>query len=231
MSYPLKKPGQAPGCDLITRAPEIASWLATIASGAPTSAAEFLASNGQTQRLVVGSYAYLDGANFVRIAVAMDAIAAKLLADRPNTAVAYLCTPTDAHLRPAVAALAAARNWRGKPGWQTLLAIWPGLPKNFSRTSDVVNCIVPQQGPNYILAKRIQHWRCILTAADGGLCSSNVAPATNTASVLSNKAAVALYNGLPAFKPMEVFEEATSRQVMGLLLLHDLHCPRRPGGG
>ena len=66
---------------------------------------------------------------------------------------------------------------------------------------------MPQQGPNYILAKRLQHWRVIVASHAGINCSSNIAPATTTASVLSNKAASALYRGLPSFKPMEVFAE------------------------
>ena len=62
-------------------------------------------------------------------------------------------------LRPAVAAVAAARNFRCSPAWQRLLhAVAPAmLPKNGSKKSpEVVDAIVPQQGPNYLLAKRLQ---------------------------------------------------------------------------
>ena len=50
---------------------------------------------------------YLDGALFVRIAVAMDAIAQALVARRPSTTLAFLGTPTDCHLVPATARAAA----------------------------------------------------------------------------------------------------------------------------
>ena len=66
------------------------------------------------------------------------------------------------------------------------------------------DAVVPQQGPNYILAKRLQHWRAVLSreqgrhaqthtqthasthTQSGSMVSSNIAPSTATASVVSN---------------------------------------------
>ena len=83
-----------------------------------------------------------------------------------------------------------------------LFRLWPGLPTNARRPVKaagaagvtqryVCDAIVPQQGPNYILAKRLQHWRAMVSACApyGCNCSASIAPATATASVLSNKAA------------------------------------------
>lgn len=69
--------------------------------------------------------------------------------------------------------------------------------------------------PGYIVSLEPLHWRS----------DEPCLPAC----VLATRAA-ALYRGLPSFKPMEVFDEATSRAVMGLLLLHDLSRPF-PGEG
>ena len=57
------------------------------------------------KRLVCGAYAYLDGPMFMRVSIAMDAIIESLLAERsgPKIALAYLCTPTDAHPVPSSA--------------------------------------------------------------------------------------------------------------------------------
>lgn len=212
------------GCNLLTETPEVCTWL--------------LNTLPEDCKAVLNCLAYLDGANFVRISAAMDAIVAKIIASRSDVTLAFLCTPTDAHLVPSTAQEAARRNFRSL-GLASLFKIWPGLPSNARRAirqddggastgsqTFVCDAIVPQQGPNYILAKRIQHWRCIVASAAGTNCSASIAPATSTASVLSNKAASALYRGLPSFKPMEVFNEGTSRALMAMLLVHDLCNPQ-----
>ena len=50
-----------------------------------------------------------------------------------------------------------------------------------------------RQGPNYALAKRLQSWRAMVARADGQPVSINVAPATATASVVSNPQFAAAY--------------------------------------
>ncbi len=51
-----------------------------------------------------------------------------------------------------------------------------------------VDAVVTDQGPNYILAKRLQHWRAILAREEANcIVSSNIAPSTATLSVTSNK--------------------------------------------
>ena len=43
---------------------------------------------------------------------------------------------------------------------------------------------VNEQGPNYALAKRIQHWRAMLLRGAGHTVSANIAPASKTVSVM-----------------------------------------------
>jgi hypothetical protein len=78
------------------------------------------------------------------------------------------------------------------------------------------------QGPNYILAKRMQHWRAILTAASGSNVSSNVAPTTATVSVTSNWAFKMGLLGFWRFPPIEIFYQELSNSVMGALLIQDV---------
>jgi len=89
----------------------------------------------------------------------------------------------------------------------------------------VVDGLIVAQGPNYALAKRLQHWRAIVARSQGCIVSSNVAPSTSTASVVSNKNFARAYNGMPFFKPFEIFQQDTSNAVMSSLLLFDLNSP------
>lgn len=54
------------------------------------------------------------------------------------------------------------------------------------RQFGIIDNLVHQQGPNYVLAKRIQRWRAIDSVKKGLTVSCNVAPASNTRSVMSN---------------------------------------------
>lgn len=89
----------------------------------------------------------------------------------------------------------------------------------------IVDAVVNDQGPNYILAKRLQHWRAVVSKEDGCLVSTNIAPATATASVVSNKLFALAYKGQHHFQPLEVSQQETSNAVMGMLLVNDLRNP------
>merc|ERR1712137_327084 len=67
-----------------------------------------------------------------------------------------------------------------------------------------------------------QHWRCVVAREQGCIVSSNVAPSTATASVVHNKQFAWAYDGMPYFKPLEIFQQETSNAVMGALLIHDI---------
>ena len=67
------------------------------------------------------------------------------------------------------------------------------LRRNYVPGQDpgINDSVVLQQGPNYLLAKRLQRWRATAYRADGGLVSLKVAPPTRTRSVVKNRALAA----------------------------------------
>ena len=87
----------------------------------------------------------------------------------------------------------------------------------------LVNGISVAQGPNYALAKRIQHWRAIVARSKGCIVSSNIAPSTSTASVVHNRTFAWAYEGMPYFAPFEIFAPDSSKAVMLGILAYDLN--------
>lgn len=205
-----------PGIDLLTQLPELAAW-ARSAAPAP---------------LTVGSYFYADGGTHVQLSSAADALVVDLFSDGTADALAYLCTPMDTFVVPADvreasdAALAARRTTDIKKIVGALTR-----DKVFHRNYEpgtgpaVHDALVPQQGPNYTLAKRIQRWRATTAFADGHTVSVNVAPATDTYSVTKNKILASTYKGAGAFG-IEIFDPATSSAMLAALLVHDLNVGR-----
>ena len=212
------------GVDLLTQTPEVAGFLQDAADGMP---------------LTIGSYAYADGARHVQVVQASDALVDLLLRERPDTGYAELATPTDAFAVPADVVDDSRRRWgsrgvRGALQAPVRLVSRGGLYASAYATSveradgatvGIADVLVPQQGPNYTLAKRIQRWRAIAAQADGHVVSANVAPATSTRSVTKNKLLAAAYAGAKRFG-VEVFAPETSRVLMAALLVHDLRAGR-----
>ncbi len=202
------------GANLLTELPEIMGWLAE---------------RGPVD--VLGAYAYLDGEKHVRLTLAMDRIVTALSAAQPKAMVAYLMTPTEVFVVPqATAAVSRAafqsRNLFARP----LRALTRGrlFEENIraeaavdSVPHGIIDDVETRQGPNYILAKRLQRWRIFEAQAEGRRVSCNVAPMTRTRSVLSNRIYAAGYRGT---KPLaiETFDAATTNTVMAALLVHDL---------
>ena len=171
----------------------------------------------------------------MQLALACDGIMRRLCAARKDTALAFLCTPTDNHVIPA-AAWAGAKDSlaRRAPAWARLLAPVLGLRGNAAPPIEqddggadvhIVDGLVVAQGPNYALAKRLQHWRAVLAHSEGHVVCSNVAPSTATKSVVHNAQFAAAYGGMHCFQPMEVMYQETSNAVMGALLIHDTQNP------
>ena len=212
---------KAAGGDLLSRLPELIDWLVAICPD---------------KRLVLGQYAYLDGAAFVRVALAMDALASETLKERPNSALAYLCSPTDVFAVPTKARQAAERRHRtDTTTLRRALRLVAGrrrtLVPNVVATSNgsLVDGLVTQQGPNYFLAKRLQHWRAIVARyRDNVLVSSNVAPASYTTSVTRNRLLAAAYSQAHVVEPIEIFRPETSNVLMTWLLLSDLRTTTTP---
>lgn len=85
----------------------------------------------------------------------------------------------------------------------------------------VLDNLVNQQGPNYVLAKHIQRWRAIVSSKNHVKVSCNVAPASSTQSVTSNRFFAAAIWGSESFG-VEVFSPSTVNTLMTLQLLSDL---------
>ena len=202
------------GADLLTAAPEIRTWLAE--SGTP---------------FVLGNYAYADGAMFVRVAVAADAIAADLASGGHLSGYAYLASPTEVYSVPREV-VDASRGGGLTPRAMRVVSRNRLFAPNYGAVVDteagergIFDCLVAQQGPNYALAKTLQRWRAVVMRENGVVTSANVAPATRTMSVVKNRVLAAAYAGARPFG-VEVFEPATSRALMAALLVHDIRNPK-----
>jgi hypothetical protein len=209
---------QQAGVDLASDVPAAADWLATL--------------DGP---LVLGNYVYADGAANVRLSAAVDALTVRLQARREDVTLAFLATPTDVFAVPAQAVAQSAhayatRSPAAKLAGQPLRALSGGrlLRRAYPPGADpgINDSLVPQQGPNYALAKRLQRWRATLAREAGTTVSMNIAPPTRTRSVLKNRMLAGAYAGAHRFG-VEVFEPATCKVLMAVLLVHDLHT----GGG
>jgi len=234
LTFPLKKPQKDiqsaddlyknAGSNLITQAPEILNWLKAIYPG---------------KQLTVGCYVYLDGDAHVKVALACDAIM-KGMSESRKSALAFLCTPTDLHVITDDARRAAIANYNSW-SWKNWLIYpirlftgrkvlaknaLPPVKTNDGREISFVDGIVVPQGPNYALAKRMQHWRAIVARSQGCVASSHIAPSTATASVVHNKQFAWAYDGMPYFTPFEIFQQDTSNAVMGAILIHDVRNPK-----
>ena len=210
------------GCNLFTHTPMIRDWLLNLYP--------------EKVHFTVGCYAYLDGALHVQVSLAMDAICRDLSEKRKNTSLAYLCTPTDLHLVPKDAYDAQVENYQIYCRKLYCMFLHLMNPKKFLRKNPrapvastdgknfyIVNGISVAQGPNYALAKRMQHWRAIVARSKGCIVSSDIAPSTSTASVGHNRTFAWAYEGMPYFKPYEIFAPETSNAVMSTLLIYDLY--------
>ncbi|WP_432559082.1 hypothetical protein [Granulicoccus sp. GXG6511] len=200
-----------PGADLLHDLPAVAEWLETFEGP-----------------LVVGNYAYADGAANLRLSMATDALALRLTARRNDVSLAYLATPTDVFGVPTdvIEFSAAAYDRARVKGVRSVLKAASGgrlLQRNYRPGPEpgVADAVIPQQGPNYLLAKRVQRWRATVARRAGVPVSLLVAPPTRTRSVTKNRALAAAYAGAHHFG-VEVFNPSTSNVLMAGLLVHDL---------
>jgi hypothetical protein len=205
-------PSAVAGLDLLHELPTVARWLQELPTGGG--------------RLVLGNYVYADGANNLRVAMAVDALTTHVQQERPDAALALLATPTDVFAVPADAVAHATREYESRGLIRRPLKVLSGgrlLRRNYPPDADpgINDSLVAQQGPNYALAKRLQRWRATVARHDGAAVSFHVAPPTRTRSVLKNRALAAAYAGAHRFG-IEVFEPATSNTLMAALLVHDL---------
>lgn len=206
------------GADLVSELPALARWL-----------------DGLDGRLVLGNYAYADGALHVRVAMAVDALCDRLLSGHPDAAVSCLATPTEVYAVPAEAVEHSVQAYQRRSRLSLIrrpLKIVSGgrlLQRNYLPGADpgICDSLVTQQGPNYALAKRLQRWRATVARSEGRTVHLTVAPPTRTRSVMKNRALAAAYAGAHMFG-VEVFEPGTANTLMAALLVHDLRRPAPP---
>lgn len=203
------------GYDLLRDAPVVRDWLAS-----------------REAPLIVGNYVYADGNTFVRLATAVDAITVDLMEKGRAVGMSYLATPTDVFAVPSDV-VADSRERTKSRGLMARVgsrltresAFAPNYPQEVESEDGsmwgVYDCLVPQQGPNYAIAKNVQRWRAMASQDRGVITSANVAPPTRTRSVTKNRILAAAYSGAGAFG-VEIFEPATARSLCAALLAHDL---------
>ena len=222
------RPGDAPlpqraGGDLIHDLSTVATWVA-----------------GLRGRLLLGNYVYADGGTNVRVSCAVDALTQYLRSarSRDEVALSFLATPTDIFAVPGAAVAASAEAYANRRVSKMLrgpLRTLSGgrlLRRNYAPGEDpgISDSVVLQQGPNYLLAKRVQRWRAALARDEGVSVSFHVAPPTRTRSVIKNRALAAAYAGAHRFG-IEVFEPGTSNTLMAALLVRDVMTGPRPSLG
>ena len=117
------------------------------------------------RNLVEKAAVYADGGVNLRLSAATDALAVHL-SQRADVALAYLATPTDVFVVPGDAVAQAnsrldsaflrtvRRPLRVLSGGRLLQRQYPPGPA----AASLSDTIVPQQGPNYLLAKRLHRW-------------------------------------------------------------------------
>ncbi len=201
------------GVDLLAEVPAVGDWLASLDG-----------------RVTLGNYLYADGATHALVSVAADVLARRLTGARPDTALAFLATPTDVFVVPSDAVEHSNRAWAQRSRAAKVLGrpvSWATRGRLLHRAypphagPGIGDALVPVQGPNYALAKRIQRWRATAARRDGQVVSFHVAPSTRTRSVVKNRALAAAFAGAHRFG-VEVFEPGTSNVLMAALLVHDL---------
>ncbi|PZS30310.1 MAG: hypothetical protein DLM58_13900 [Pseudonocardiales bacterium] len=189
--------------------------------------------------LVLGNYVYADGVANLRLAAAVDALTLRLQDTRTDLALAFLGTPTDVFAVPADAVAQSMRAHRDRSTRAKLLAaplralsagrlLRPQYPSG--PQPGIHDALIPQQGPNYALAKRLHRWRATVARDAGSTVSMNIAPPTGTRSVVKNRALAAAYAEAHRFG-VEVFEPATASTLMAGLLVADLHTGGGPSHG
>ncbi|MBO1754174.1 hypothetical protein [Allobranchiibius sp. CTAmp26] len=220
LTYPVADTaaGEVMGADLLHDLPQVTDWIAR-----------------QSGHLVLGNYLYADGAVNLRLAAAADALSSHLQRSRGELSMAWLATPTDIFVVPRDAVEASTAAYERRTPLRRLRPIGRAvsggrlLQRNYAPDEDpgINDSVVPQQGPNYLLAKRIHRWRAIAARAEGVPVSMNVAPPTRTRSVLKNRLLASAYAGSHRFG-VTVFAPSTSATLMAALLVHDLYADPAP---
>ena len=231
-----------PGADAISETPEIINWLTELFTSHPLA-------KGKTPHIYSGIY--LDGGNFVRASVAMEAIISELtlrLDPAQNPALIYIDTPTSAHAihRETFNAQSTRKSQASCfLSLGAMLGIFkPSSIRRLSETSPFVigNFLAIEQGPNYAVAKLLQKFRAVWSRHSNEylfsrhksntqiamqrpkqLVSITTGPAAKTDSVMHSKTMALVMNKLEGECPPNVAHEPlTVQSLMPLIMIRDL---------
>lgn len=209
------------GADLMTQGPQIAQWI--------------LDQTKPEEEIVLVPLASLDGEANVRVSVAMDLIIQRVTRQRQNTILCQYSSPTTVMVLPPASATTAQRRLKERPTWEkwtsTLtMGRWlqPSLPTS-NNDYTILNGIVSAQGPDYVLAKTMQMWRCMLAYyRDSHVVATPFAPPTRTSSMVGNNSVAATLEGMHAFEPMLAFDVGPSSTLMASILVSQIQFMNRP---
>ncbi|GAB2646444.1 hypothetical protein [Nocardia goodfellowii] len=216
-----------PGADITTQFPALMHWLRGHLDPAEAG-----------PRPVFGGYANRFGPGGVRLAAAIDVLAEDLLLFRPDAALAVLGSPTDCYAVPESVVADAHQRLRARGPrrvgqdllrFLTRSALYE--PNYTLRLTDeagahwsVADAMMPAQGPNHVLAQRIQRWRGVLAHSSGRVVSCNVAPLIWTRNLIAQPRLTAAYRSAHRFG-IEIFETETARTLLAAKLVADLCAP------
>lgn len=204
------------GLDVVENPEEVASWIA-----------------GLPGRIAIVDTLYAPGKEFLLAAIGADLVEHLVCAARPDTALAWYGSPTDAYVfsRPEDSCSGSARGaikWaRGladsESGVVTSALAGYARIKNLKPAVErgVYQGLVDVQGPNYAAAKRIGRWRAMLEREAGRTVSYNVGPLATTRSVMNSRILKAAYGGLRALG-MPPLEPDSASVLLAALLVWDL---------
>lgn len=185
----------------------------------PEAAAGWIAS--LDGRIAIVDTLYAPGAKFLLAEVGADVVESLVTRARPDTALAWYGSPTDAYV---LSESPKARFGRGLAA-SALAAYARARGLGPSRVDGVYPGYIAVQGPNYAAAKRIGRWRATVEREAGRTVSYNVGPLSMTRSVLVSRPLRAAYGGLRRLGVTPLPAEA-SAALMAALLAWDLKNPR-----
>ncbi|TSD99529.1 hypothetical protein FOS14_12205 [Skermania sp. ID1734] len=222
--YPLGPWGS--GLDVSQHFPQLRRWILTNTS--------------ERSKVVFGTYARASGVAQVELAAAVDLVAEDLLS-LENVTLAYLASPLDCYAVGAEVVAAARERWRERGR----RAVIQDMLRIASRSAlfrpnyafevvdangnhwGLADALLPLQGANHALARRLQRWRAQTAAAEGRSVSYNIAPLSWTQSVRDHRVLAGALHGAGAFG-VEVFEAETARVLMAAKLVSDVFAPEGP---
>jgi len=143
------------GADILTQGPQIAQWILDLTQ--------------PDDELVLMPLAYADGEMNVRLCVAQDLIIQRVVRQRQKAMLYQYSTPTQVLVLPPMAASLAQIRLGKRPAWEKItssLSLGNWLQASLPESNNdycILNGIATAQGPNYILAKTLQMWRCMIS--------------------------------------------------------------------